>query len=459
MSPDAGNIAARLDRLPLTRGLWRLVILISLGGAFEFYDLFMTAYVAPGLVASGLFTARPAGFFATDGVGFFVFCTFAGMWLATMGFGFIADRLGRRTIFTVSLVWYSLATAVMAFQHSAVAIDLWRFVAAIGVGLEQITIDTLLPELVPPARRGQVFAVNQGIEFAVVPLVALLAWLLMPLHPLGLEGWRWVALIGASGALLAWWLRLAVPESPRWLALHGHQQKAGAILRKLEMRVESDLGRPLPPPPPAHESVEAKGNFAELFRRPYLKRTAVMSVFNAMQTIAFYGFGSWVPTLLIAKGIHVTTSLQYAFIIALANPVGPFLAYAIADRMERKWQIAAAGAISGIGIFLFARQDLAALVILFGVLVTLANNWLSFALHGYQAELFPTRIRARAVGFVYSWSRVSAALAGLMIGFFLREGGATAVALFIGAAMVVMVSVISLWGPRTLNRGLEEISQ
>ncbi|HZQ39634.1 MAG TPA: MFS transporter, partial [Rhizomicrobium sp.] len=183
MSAHAGEVAARLDRLPLTRGLWRLVILISLGGAFEFYDLFMTAYIAPGLVASGLFTARPAGFFAIDGVGFFVFCTFAGMWLATMGFGFIADRLGRRTIFTISLVWYSLATAVMAFQHSAVAIDFWRFVAAIGVGLEQITIDTLLPELVPPARRGQVFAVNQGIEFAVVPLVALLAWLLMPLHP------------------------------------------------------------------------------------------------------------------------------------------------------------------------------------------------------------------------------------------------------------------------------------
>ena len=119
MSSYAGEVAARLDRLPLTRGLWRLVILISLGGAFEFYDLLMTAYVAPGLVASGLFTSRPAGFFATDGVGFFVFCTFAGMWLGAMGFGFVADRLGRRSIFTISLVWYSLATAVMAFQHKA----------------------------------------------------------------------------------------------------------------------------------------------------------------------------------------------------------------------------------------------------------------------------------------------------------------------------------------------------
>src|ERR1700722_18065863 len=210
----ADRVAARMDRLPMTAGLWRLVLLISFGGAFEFYDLFLTAYVTPGLVGEGLFTARSSSFFASNGIGFFVFCTFAGMWLGTVGFGFVADRLGRRAIFTVSLVWYSLATAAMAFQHSAATIDLWRFIAAIGVGLEQITIDTLLPELVPPPKRGRVFAVNQGIAFVAVPLVALLGWLLLPLHPLGLDGWRWVALIGASGALLAWWFRLAVPESP-----------------------------------------------------------------------------------------------------------------------------------------------------------------------------------------------------------------------------------------------------
>ena len=161
----------------------------------------------------------------------------------------------------------------------------------------------------------------------------------------------------------------------------------------------------------------------------------------------------------IAKGIAVTTGLEYAFIIALANPVGPLLAFAIADRIERKWQIVAAGVITGIGILLFALQENEALVILFGALVTLANNWLSFTFHGYQAEQFPTRVRARAVGFVYSWSRISAALAGLLIGFFLQEGGAVAVALFIGAAMTIMVLVIGLWGPKTLNRRLEEISQ
>ncbi len=443
----------------MTSGLWRLVVLISLGGAFEFYDLLMTAYVAPGLVASGLFTAHPKDFFAPDGIGFFVSTTFAGMWLGSVGFGFVADRMGRRTIFTLSLVWYSLATAAMAFQHSAMGIDLWRFIAAIGVGLEQVTIDTLLPELVPPPNRGRAFAASQGIQFTAVPLVALLGWLLVPLHPYGLEGWRWVALVGASGALVAWWFRLAVPESPRWLSLHAHDQAAEKILRKLEMRAERDLGHALPPPGIAVEPPGGRGRFGELFQPPYLKRTVVMSVFNAMQTIAFYGFGSWVPSLLIAKGIAVTTGLKYAFIIALANPIGPLLAFFIADRLERKWQIVAAGITTGIGILLFARQEKEALVILFGAVVTMANNWLSFTFHGYQAEQFPTRVRARAVGFVYSWSRVSAVLAGLLIGFFLHEGGTMAVALFIGGAMTVMVLVIGLWGPGTLNRRLEEISQ
>lgn len=107
---NSGEIAARLDRLVFSASLKKLVALISLGGAFEFYDLFMTAYIAPGLAASHLFTATAAGFFAPNGIGFFVFCTFAGMWLGALGFGYVADRFGRRAIFTVSLLWYSLAT-------------------------------------------------------------------------------------------------------------------------------------------------------------------------------------------------------------------------------------------------------------------------------------------------------------------------------------------------------------
>lgn len=453
-----GGIAARLNRLPLTRTMWRLVALISLGGVFEFYDLFLTAYIAPGLVASGMFTTSTVGLFGINGVGFFVFSTFAGMFVGCMGFGSIADRLGRRAIFISALLWYSVATAILALQNTAAGVDTWRFIASVGVGVEQVTIDTFLPELVPPRERGKAFAFCQFVQFSVVPIVALFGWLLVPRHPLGLDGWRWVTLIGSAGALTSWWLRRGLPESPRWLALHGRHEEAERALARLETRIARDLGAPLPPPGPPLAVLSGKSRFREILRPPYGKRTLLLSIFNLVQTIGFYGFGSWVPTLLIAKGIHITTSLEYAFIIAIANPVGPLLGMLVADRMERKWQLVWAGVGIGAFMLLFAQQSHPAIIILFGVLVTLSNNWMSFTFHNYQAELFPTRVRGRAVGFVYAWSRVSAACAGLLIGFFLREGGTTGVALFIGAAMLIMVVTVGGFGPRTRHLALEEIS-
>ncbi|MEO8098940.1 MAG: MFS transporter [Acidobacteriota bacterium] len=432
---------------------------ISIGGAFELYDIFLSTYIAPGLVASGMFTTSAPSMFSSNAVGFFVFCTFAGMWVGCVCFGSVADRLGRRTIFISSLLWYSACTAIMAFQHTAGGVDLWRFIASIGIGLEQVTIDTYLPEFVPPKERGKSFAFYQFVEFCIVPVLALLGWLLVPMKPLGFEGWRWVALGGSVGALVAWWLRRGVPESPRWLALHGREAEAEKITSDIEARVAKDLGRPLPAPGPLLPIVTRSGAFREIFSPMYRKRTLVLSIFNLMQTIGFYGFGSWVPTLLMAKGIQVTTSLQYAFIIAIANPVGPLLGMLIADRIERKWQLVCAGVGIGAFMFLFANQNNIGLIIFFGVMVTLFNNWMSFSLHNYQGELFPTSIRGRAVGFVYGWSRVSAAFASLLIGFFLKEGGATGVAMFIGAAMLIMVVTIGGFGPRTRHLTLEEIAR
>ncbi len=452
-------IAARLDRLPLSRNLWKLVLLISLGAAFELYDIFLSTYITPGLVASGIFTTKAASFFAVNAVGFFISCNFAGMFLGCVGFGYVADRLGRRSIFVFSLLWYSICTAIMAFQTTAVGVDLWRFIAGIGVGLEQVTIDTFLPEIVPPQSRGKAFAFYQFVEFCAVPIVALLGWLLVPLHPLGFDGWRWVALIGSAGAIVVWWLRRSLPESPRWLAAHGREDEADRVLTELEARAVRDTGAPLREPVVVAEAPVGQGSFGELLRPPYARRTLVLSIFNLMQTVAFYGFGSWVPTLLIAKGILVTTSQMYAFIIAIANPIGPLLGMLVADRMERKWQIVSAGIAIGVFATLFANQDNQALVIVFGVAVTLSNNWMSFSFHNYQGELFPTRIRARAVGFVYSWSRVSATFASLMINFLLIRGGAPAVAAFIAAAMLVMTVTIGGFGPKTRRLTLEEISR
>src|SRR5882757_3691477 len=116
---EAGSIAGRLERLPATRGFWRRVTLLSLGGFFEFYDLFLAAYVAPGLVRSGILTTTTPGLFGTTGVAGFVAAFFLGLFVGTALFGFIADRFGRRLIFTVSLLCYSFASVVMAFQNDA----------------------------------------------------------------------------------------------------------------------------------------------------------------------------------------------------------------------------------------------------------------------------------------------------------------------------------------------------
>jgi MFS transporter, putative metabolite:H+ symporter len=455
----SATIAARLDRLPLTRTIWRLVTLISIGGAFEFYDIFLAAYIAPGLNAGGVFKGSTLGLFGIGGMGFFIFCSFMGMFLGCMAFGPVADRFGRRSIFVTALLWYSAATAVMAFQTTAAGVDFWRFIASIGVGLEQVTIDTYLPELVPPAHRGKAFAYYQLIAFSVVPVVALLGWLWVPQTIFGLEGWRWVTLVGSGGAVLAWWLRRGLPESPRWLAIHGRMAEADLVVSKLEAAIVKETGQPLPAPVsrPVIATSGASG-LADLFRPTYRSRTLVMSIFNLVQTIGFYGFASWVPTLLIARGIRITTSLQYSFIIALAAPLGPLVGMFVADKVERKWQLVAAGVTIGTFMFLFAHQTLPAILIACGVVVTLANNWMSFAFHNYQAELFPTRIRGRAVGFVYGWSRLSAAFAGLAIGWILKQGGTPAVALFIGAAMTIMVITIGGFGPRTRGRSLEDIS-
>ncbi len=456
----AAAILARLDRLPATRSIWVLVALLSIGGFFEFYDLFLTGYVIPGLVKAGLLSNVAVGIFT--GPALFVAATFTGLFIGTFVFGFVADRFGRRAVFTCSLLFYCAATLIMAFQNSGLSVCLWRLIAGVGIGVELVTIDTYIAELVPKQIRGRAFAFSQVVMFAVVPLVALLAYLLVPTAPFGIDGWRWVVGIGSGGALFVWFLRRGIPESPRWLIQQGRLAEADAVTTMIERRVATDLGGAPLPPPLSHavERAEAQGSFAEIFSPAYRGRTVMLMVFQFFQTFGFYGFAAWVPTLIAQQvGINLGSSLLYSFIIAIASPFGPLLAMSFADRFERKWQLVAAAC--GVGVFgvLFSFQTTVALLIVFGVLITLSNNILSNTFHGYQTELFPTRVRARAVGFTYSFSRISTVFASFIIGFFLQTAGTKGVFGLIAFAMAMVVLSIAVLGPRTNALELEQISR
>ena len=386
-----------------------------------------------------------------------MFSTFAGLWIGALVFGQVADRFGRRIIFTWSLIWYIVCTAIMAFQTTGLSLNIWRFVAGIGIGIELVTIDTYISELIPSGERGRAYAVNQFITFSVVPVVAFLAYILKDTKPLGLDYWRVVILIGSVGAIVVWFLRRSIPESPRWLARQGRIEEAERIVADIERRVAAEKATELPPPGPVQLEKSGQGSLGEVLRPPYLRRTVILSIFNMAQVIGFYGFAAWVPTLLIDRGVHVTQSLGYAFVIAIANPFGPLIGVWFADKVERKTQIIGGLLIMAIVIALFAQASQPSLLIGLGVLFTLASNVMSYAYHGYQAELYPTRVRARAVGFVYSWSRIAAAFAGLAIGILLHHYGVPGVAVFIGISMIVGIAMILL-GPKTRGLSLEKIS-
>lgn len=456
---SAFRINARIDRLPATRSIWMLVFMLSIGGWFEFYDLFFTAYVGPGLVHSGIYSTTTATFFGFSGLGGFVAASFAGLFLGTFCFAGMADRFGRKAVFTVSLLVYSAATLVMAFQQTAHGINLWRLIAGIGVGVELVTIDTYVSELVPKHLRGRAFAFVHTVQYSAVPTVAFLAWWLVPQAPLGLDGWRWVVIIGALGALVVWVIRRQVPESPRWLAQQGRGVEADAVLSTLEKSVAAQYRGELAAPSEALEPATTKASFREIWQPPYRRRAITMLVFNVFQAIGFYGFASWVPTLLVSKGVTVTHSLLYSFVIAISNPIGPLLGMAIADKIERKTLIVLSAL--GIAVFgsLFAMQTSAALLMILGVAITICGTLLSVGYHAYQTELFPTRVRARAVGLVYSVSRLSAMFSGFMIAFALRHFEVTGVFALISASMVMVMASIGLFGPRTNNLNLDEISR
>jgi MFS transporter, putative metabolite:H+ symporter len=453
MSSMTETIATQLDALPPSRSLYALVARISAGAWFEGYDLFMLAYISLGMIRSGVYSATGSGFGTIPA---FAAAGFLGMFAGALVFGSISDRFGRRSAFLWSLAWYSAATVAMSFARGALAIDGLRFLAGLGIGVQLVTVDAYISELVPPTMRGRAIALSQTITFTAVPAVAFIAQALVPHAYFGFDGWRLVAFAGGLGAVIVAPLFRSLPESPRWLAARGRDAQAIDALRRIEKIVGARSDAELMEQTASSPAVHAP--WTEMWSAQYRARSAMLVIFNFFQTIGFYGFASWVPILVFAEGVSFVHSLLYTALIALAAPLGPAVAAFVGERWERKWQIVTlAGASALLGLALAVTRAPAG-IICAGVGVTLANNWFSSAFHAYQAELYPTRIRARAVGFVYSWSRLSAVFVGFWIAQILARYGSGGAFAFIAAGMAIAAGVVAAAGPLSRGRRLESLA-
>lgn len=441
--------------LPLARGLRGLVARISVGGWFEFYDLFMTAYIALGLSAHGLYATLGTSLASLAG---FAACGFAGMFAGTLAFGWVSDRFGRTTTFVWSLLSYSVLTAAMALAPTALEIDALRLLAGVGIGVQIVTIDAYISEIAPKQARGSLIAFSQAICYTAVPAVAFVAYELVPHTIAGLDGWRWVALIGALGAIVAWPVRAGLPESPRWIESRGRTHEAQLALERIEAMVGVDAhGAPVVSEPRAAAGGGRLG-LGTLFTAQYRSRTLMLSCFNIFQTFGFYGFAAWIPVLLNRSGHGVAQSLHYTSLIAIVTPLGPLLAMRLADRLERKAQIVVLALASAAFALALAQARSPWAIVACGALVTLANTWFSCAFHAYQSELYPTAIRAGAVGFVYGWSRISSVFVGYLYAIMLRTYGVTSAFEVMAAAMVISATIVGLFGPLTNRRQLEVLA-
>lgn len=456
IATDRHTLAGRIDALPSSAGLWRFITLLALGGFFELYDLFETGYISSGLLAAGVFHTGSEGVFGIADQAAFASATFLGLFVGASLLTPYADRFGRRLTFMCALAWYGVFSLLMAFQQSAEMIILFRFLVGIGLGVELVTIDTYLSEWVPAHLRSRAFAFSFFIQFLSVPAVALMSWWLVPQTILSLEGWRWVVIAGAVCSLVIWLIRKNLPESARWLAQQGRHQEAHKVLSKMEKRCGIAPGEDFSDSDAA-VALPKKGRFSEIWSPAYRKRTLMLVVMNFFQAIGFFGFGNWLPALLSGKGATVTHSLLYAFFITLAYPLGSLICSRYADKLENKWQIVFSSLMTVVFGTLFALATNPVLMIICGFLITYSNAWLTFSYHAYQTEIFPTHIRARAVGFCYSFSRLSTVFSSILIGIILQYAGSQGVIAFIVLSMLMVMLSVGIYGPKTRGLDLENI--
>jgi len=447
------DIGRRLDALPVGAVHRKVVLAIGLGLFFEVYEIFLAS-----TIAATLKTGYGLGGTALQ---LLLASTFLGMFLGAVLFGRLADRIGRRRAFLLNLAWFSVWSLLGAFAPGPWFLVATRFLAGVGVGAEYPVADSYLSDVMPAAHRGRLAAWAYTCSFLAVPALGFLSLGLAQRAVFGVAGWRILLVIGALGAVLVLVLRRGLPESPRWLAGAGRAEEARAALQILagaDPTAEAVAAVGAAAPQTSAPTIARSSAVERLAVSPYRQRLVMLGVFHLFQPFGYYGFGTLAALVLVSRGYGVPSSLLFTALSFLGYPIGSALSVPLLGRFERKALILATVAAMAVFGLCFATVAHSALIVVFGFLTTATSNVFSNVYHVYQAEIFPTDVRATAVGLTYALSRLSSGALPFILIPVLDNYGAAAMFTVVVVALAVTMTVIAAMGPRTRRRNLEDIN-
>lgn len=425
-------IVARIDRTNVTPTLKRIVALVAAGMLLDGIDVYMASTVASSSLETKWSTVQENSWFLSAG--------FAGLLIGSLLAGFIGDLLGRRVAYQLNLLLFGGFTLIGAFAPNMTFLSVCRLGAGIGLGAEIVTGYAMVNEFAPAKTRGRWCAIISVLANSAAPVTMLLCAFIIP-------RWSWRPMFVAIGVLagIIWWLRRDIPESPRWLALHDRAAEADAIVKTLEANGTDDT------PIADVRADDTKRNTA---------RSVALCLFVALiavgaTNVTQYTFTSWVPTLLVKKGINLSGSLWISTVMLLGAPLGCILSALFVDRIGRKRTIVPAFVVTAVFGLLYAAQTSTVPAIIVGFILT-TSLYVTFCavIAVYTPELFPTQVRFRCTGVANAFAKLLTVLMPLIVAHMLTAWGSTSIFIAISITAAVAAIVIGVFGPETSRKSV-----
>lgn len=429
----AATFAERLDRLPFSRAHLKVLTGSGLGWALDAMDVGLISFVIAALAAQWGLQPYETAWIASVG--------FIGMAIGASVGGLLADRVGRRSVFAITLLVYGLATGASALVGGLVALLVLRFLVGLGLGAELPVASTYVSEFAPARMRGRLIVILEAFWAVGWTAAALIGYFVIPSSD---AGWRWAFALGAIPAAYALFVRWGLPESARWLERRGRHAEADRIVRSFEQSAgvaPLAASAAMTAPPVAST---ARSRLATLWSAEFRVRTACLWLVWFCVNFSYYGAFIWIPSILVSQGYDLVRSFGFTLIITLAQLPG----YATAAWLIEVW-----GRRLTLSVFLVGS---AASAVVFGTVggeggVIAAGMALSFfnlgawgALYAVTPEMYPTSLRATGSGWAAGAGRIASIVAPLTVPLLLGLGGAPL--LFVVFGVFFVIAAAAAWG-------------